>query len=229
MLQVPDNSGQNDGQDSGKQEQSVIYTFGELAAALGLSEPVLRRYKGQGCPIHLPTGGYDYPSARRWLDANKQPKAGSRRSRMLAAERQRGDTSMSPGCRQDVPSVPQAEEPASGEIPEPRTWVEKSLQVRVRKDAFEAELRGLKLALQRGELVPLEAVKQFGVNRITVFRSVLLGDLPRRIAQATHGLGVKESERTVRAEFRRVLEALAGGETAEVRKPRRGRRPAIAG
>lgn len=228
-------------------ETTQIKTFAELAQALGIQESLMRLYAKRGMPIRNLDGSYNHAGCENWLLANVRTKVGSSRDRMLERRRLAGaaaqPTGPNPGAAVATvggpPDGPPAEKRTVGapqqapdgddvaDLPVPTTWHEKHIQVRVKKDSLEAELRSMKIAVQKGELVPLDQVKQFALNRGEVFRSTLLGDLPRRIAQATAGLPIKDAEQAIRTEFRRVLHALAGGEHADFTKKSRRGRPII--
>lgn len=162
----------------------------DVAAALGLQSPgTIRRWRDVlGCPLVKTKQGYNLDEIRAWARANVRMKLDS----PLHDDEPAGDPGTDDGEPDDVVGVP---------IEELR---KRYILAQTRDRERSAELRELKLALQRGELVPLEEIKSRDIARIAAVRSGLL-TLPRRLAQELAGLTPAQLEAALTKQFRALL------------------------
>jgi phage terminase Nu1 subunit (DNA packaging protein) len=180
-------------------KEAVTITKSALATRLGVSRARVTQYSNRGMPVR-DDGWLDLDAALAWIEANGQLQSrfGDRGVRKVAAE-----CGLSTGV--DKAKNPRNRPKAGSKLPsDPLDYT----AARGRREAANAGLAELKLAVERGELVEVETTKRDWVETLTDLRCRLLA-VPPRVGATLHLTPSHVS--VIDAEIRAVLKAVGNG------------------
>lgn len=152
-----------------------VTSVAALSAAVGISTPTLYIYRKSGCPVNKVGGAYDVAAVRDWLALHKRSKSDATPTVEIA-----DDDPL------EIGDPPDKEvEDACPHCKELRTY-DQRLARRIRLEELrnkteQAKERTMKNAINEGEYISHEAMKERDIARCNLLRSHMLG-CGRRLA-----------------------------------------------
>lgn len=173
----------------------------DLAAALGLDESVVSRYKRKGMPTH------SVEAARQWKDAHIKPRARAS-DRVLPGHFAALSAAVSQGMPLPVSGMPPAATPPTFP-PLPVMEGDEDFQAaRTRREIAEANLAEKKDAELQGKLIQVGAVRAVWARRMAATRDAIL-QIPIRVAPVLAAeTSIEQVSILLEAELRQALAEL---------------------